>query len=149
VWVALVLLIGRSRIQILGPAFHNPFFFRWLYSPCGPWPLLSVFMIIFTDGRTSWTSDQLVARPLPKHRINTYTYQTSMPCVGFEPMTPASERAETVHALGRSATVTGFHNPYISLFNCNHFRQHNLRIHALYLTYVIHVSAFRHHESKI
>jgi hypothetical protein len=22
----------------------------------------------FTDGRTPWTSDQLVARPLPKHR---------------------------------------------------------------------------------
>jgi hypothetical protein len=25
------------------------------------------FKIIFTDGRTPWTSDQLVARPLPKH----------------------------------------------------------------------------------
>jgi hypothetical protein len=45
----------------------------------------------FTDGRTPWTSD-----PLPKHRTNTYTYQTSMPCVGFEPMIPASERAKTV-----------------------------------------------------
>jgi hypothetical protein len=27
----------------------------------------SIF-IIFTDGRTPWTSDQLVTRPLPKHR---------------------------------------------------------------------------------
>jgi hypothetical protein len=58
----------------------------------------------FTDGRTPWTSDQLVARPLPntgqhKHRINAYTYQTSMPCVGFEPTIPASEQAKTVHAL--------------------------------------------------
>jgi hypothetical protein len=57
-------------------------------------------------------SDQLVARPLlntgqHKHKINTYTYQTSMPCVGFEPMIPASERAKTVLALDRSATVTG------------------------------------------
>jgi hypothetical protein len=26
------------------------------------------FMIIFTDGRTPWTSDQLVTRYLPKHR---------------------------------------------------------------------------------
>jgi hypothetical protein len=34
-----------------------------------------------------------------KHRTNTYTYQTSMPCVGFEPTNPASERAKTVHYL--------------------------------------------------
>jgi hypothetical protein len=25
-------------------------------------------LIIFTDSRTPWTSDQLIARPLPKHR---------------------------------------------------------------------------------
>jgi hypothetical protein len=31
-----------------------------------------------------------------------------MPWVGFEPTVPASERAKTVHALDRSATVTGF-----------------------------------------
>jgi hypothetical protein len=43
-----------------------------------------------------------------KHRINTYTYPTSMPCVGFEPTIPASERAKTVDALDRSATGTGF-----------------------------------------
>jgi hypothetical protein len=42
-----------------------------------------------------------------KHRINTYIYQPSMPYVGFEPTIPASERAKTVHALDRSATVTG------------------------------------------
>jgi FAD synthase len=42
-----------------------------------------------------------------KHRINTYTYQTSMSCVGFEPTIPDSERAKTVHALDLSATVTG------------------------------------------
>jgi hypothetical protein len=42
-----------------------------------------------------------------KHKINTYTYQTSMPCVGFEPTIPASERGKTVHASGRSVTVTG------------------------------------------
>jgi hypothetical protein len=53
------------------------------------------------------TCDQLVARPLPKHRINTYTYQISVPSVGFEPTIPASERAKTVHALDRSVTVTG------------------------------------------
>jgi hypothetical protein len=30
-----------------------------------------------------------------------------MPCVGFEPTIPASERAKTVYVLDRSATVTG------------------------------------------
>jgi hypothetical protein len=30
-----------------------------------------------------------------------------MPCVGFEPTIPASERAKAVHALDRAATVTG------------------------------------------
>jgi hypothetical protein len=30
-----------------------------------------------------------------------------MPCVRYEPMIPASERAKTVYALDRSATVTG------------------------------------------
>jgi hypothetical protein len=43
------------------------FFFHWLYSPRGPWPLFQ-FHDHFTDGRTPWASDQLVARPLPKHR---------------------------------------------------------------------------------
>jgi hypothetical protein len=35
-----------------------------------PWALASDFQFHdhFTDGRTPWTSDQLVARPLPKHR---------------------------------------------------------------------------------
>jgi hypothetical protein len=41
-----------------------------------------------------------------EHRINAYTHQTSMPYVGFEPTIPTSERANTVHALDRSASVT-------------------------------------------
>jgi hypothetical protein len=35
-----------------------------------------------------------------------------MPRVGFEPTIPASERAKTVHALKRSATVIGAGLPY-------------------------------------
>jgi hypothetical protein len=42
-----------------------------------------------------------------KHGIKTYTYQTSMPYVGFETTIPASERAKTVYALYRAAIVTG------------------------------------------
>jgi hypothetical protein len=69
----------------------------------------------FTDGRTPWTGDQLVAWPLPKHRTtqtqkNAHIHQTSMPWVGSEPMIPASERAKIVHALDCSATVTGAWN---------------------------------------
>jgi hypothetical protein len=35
-----------------------------------PWALASTFQFHdhFTDGRTPWTSDHLVTRPLPKHR---------------------------------------------------------------------------------
>jgi hypothetical protein len=58
-----------------------------------PWALASSFsfMIIFTDGRTPWASDQLVARPLPKHR----TTQTQ------------NKRIQTPHVLDRAATMTG------------------------------------------
>jgi hypothetical protein len=42
-----------------------------------------------------------------------------MPCVGFEPTIPASEREKTVNALERSATVTGNASRYIGqIFNC-------------------------------
>jgi hypothetical protein len=53
-----------------------------------------------------------VARPLSAHRIaqtqNKRT-QTSMPQVGFESTISVFERAKTVHASGRAATVTGIH----------------------------------------
>jgi hypothetical protein len=42
-----------------------------------------------------------------KHRINAYTHQTFMPWMGFESTIPASERAKTVHALDRAATMNG------------------------------------------
>jgi hypothetical protein len=37
-----------------------------------------------------------------------------MRCVWFEPTIPASEPAKTVHALDRSATVTGIQDDYNS-----------------------------------
>jgi hypothetical protein len=63
------------------------------------------FLILYTDGRTPWTGDQPVARPLPTHR--TTQTQTSIPWVGFEPTIPAFEREKTAHALDRAATVLG------------------------------------------
>jgi hypothetical protein len=54
--------------------------------------------------------DQPVPRLLPTRRTtqtqNKLT-QTSMPRVGFEPAIPVFERAKTVHALDRAATVIG------------------------------------------
>jgi hypothetical protein len=50
-----------------------------------------------------------------KHRINSYTHETSMFWVGFEPTIPASERAKIVHALDRAAAVTGLLQIYGSV----------------------------------
>jgi hypothetical protein len=67
-----------------------------------------------------------------KHRINarahthththTHTHQTSLPWVGFDPTIPASERAKTVHALDRAATVIGYLLP-------EHISYYQLTIH--------------------
>jgi hypothetical protein len=61
-----------------------------------------------TVGRTPWTGDQPIARPLPtqenKHRINA---DISMPWVGFEPTIPVFERAKTVYASDCAAPVIG------------------------------------------
>jgi hypothetical protein len=68
------------------------------------------FLMIHTEGRTPWTGDQSIARPLPTHRTtqtqNKRT-QTTMPRVEFEPTIPVFEQAKTVHAFDRAATVIG------------------------------------------
>jgi hypothetical protein len=67
----------------------------WLYSPLNPVRFFR-FLILYTVGSTTWMGDQHVARQLPTHRTtqtqNKRT-QTSMPRVGFEPMTPVFELA--------------------------------------------------------
>jgi hypothetical protein len=54
-----------------------------------------------TVGRTPWTGDQPIARPLPTQT------QTYIHPVGFENTIPVFERAKTVHALDRAAIVIG------------------------------------------
>jgi hypothetical protein len=93
--------------------------YLWLYSPCGLWQLFQ-FLNLYTVDRAPWTGDQPVARPLTTHRTtqkqNKRTW-TSMPGVRFEPTTPEFERAKTVHALDRAATVIGMTTLYkINLF---------------------------------
>jgi hypothetical protein len=84
--------------------------YLWLYSPLLDIGRFFSFLIFYTVGRASWTGDKPVSRPLPAHRTaqtqNKLT-QTSMPQVGFEPTSPVLERAKTVHALDRAATVIG------------------------------------------
>jgi hypothetical protein len=98
---------GRTLVNIY--RITRLFFPQWLYSPLGPLPLIFSFMIILQTvglpGRVISSSQGLYLNTGQyKHRINTYTYQTSVPYVGFGPTIPASERAKTVHALARWAT---------------------------------------------
>jgi hypothetical protein len=98
--MALLRMSGNVILITFRVSLKASFFSLALQSPLGP---------DFTDGRTPWTSDQLVARPLPKQRT-TQTQnkhiKTFTPRLGFEPTIPASDRAKTVHVLNRSAAVT-------------------------------------------
>jgi hypothetical protein len=47
--------------------FHFSLFVSMVVQSFGPLPLVSL-LIIYTVGRTPWTGDQPVARPLPTHR---------------------------------------------------------------------------------
>jgi hypothetical protein len=81
----------------------------WLYNPLHLGHFF-IFLILYTVGRTPWTGNQPVARPLPTHRTTRTQHkltQTSMPQAEFEPTVPVFERAKTVHALDRAATVIG------------------------------------------
>jgi hypothetical protein len=68
------------------------------------------FLILYRVGRTPWTRDQSVARPLPTHRTTqrkNERKQISMPCAGWEHRISAFEQVKRVHALDRVATVIG------------------------------------------
>jgi hypothetical protein len=88
----------------------------WLYSPLLGLGRYFSFFILYTVGRTPWTGDHPVTRPLPTHRTaqtqNKRT-QTSMPWVGFEPRIPSFERAKAVHALDPAVPVIGWHRECI------------------------------------
>jgi hypothetical protein len=68
------------------------------------------FLILYIVGRTPWTGDQSVSRPVPIHRTtqtqNKCT-QTSMPRMGFVPTIPAFGWARRVHVADRAATPIG------------------------------------------
>jgi hypothetical protein len=112
-FLSIYLSIYPSVRPPIHPSIHPSIYlsiYLWLYSPCGPWPLFH-FLNPLTVGRTSWTGDQSAARPKPTRRT-TQTQnkckQTIMPWVEFEPTIPVFERAKTIHALGRAATLIDF-----------------------------------------
>jgi hypothetical protein len=104
--------VDRRDTQTQCWSHKHSFIQQWLYSLLlGPGLFFSSVTFIYTGGRTSWTGDQPVARPLPtQDNANTEEMhtQTSMPWVRFEPTIPAFERAKTVHVLDRAATVIGW-----------------------------------------
>jgi hypothetical protein len=95
------------------PDTHRIFFFHWLYSPLGPWPLIFSFMIILQTVRPHWTSDQLVARPLPKYRTTqTQNKHIHIPNIyalcGIRTHDPGFRKIEDNSCpIDHSATVTG------------------------------------------
>jgi hypothetical protein len=91
------------------PVGRTIYFHLWLYSLLDPGRFIR-FSILYTVGRTPWTGDQSVKRPLPTHstkQADKKRTQTHMPRVRFEPTIPVFERAKTVHAFGRAGTVIG------------------------------------------
>jgi hypothetical protein len=84
----------------------------------GPWPLLQFRNHLYKVGRTPWTGNQPVARPLPTHKAtqtqNKRT-QISMPWVGFELTIPTFERVKTVRPIW--SAFTGLP---VALFPWNH-----------------------------
>jgi hypothetical protein len=105
------------------------FFSMALAAHSGPWPHIQFRNHFFTGGRIHWTSDELIARPLPKHRttqtqnkrIHTRNIRALSGIRTHDPSVRASEgssclrprgycdrlAAKTVHALDGAATVTG------------------------------------------
>jgi hypothetical protein len=83
------------HIQQFGPSYDHSFIHSWmaLQPFFGPWPLLQFRNLFYTDGRTPWTSDQTVTRPLPTHRTtqtqNKHTHK--YPCLECE-SNPRSQR---------------------------------------------------------
>jgi hypothetical protein len=74
----------------------------WLYSPLGVGRFLS-FLILYTVGRTPWTGDQSVARPLPthgtnKHRINAHRH----PFLEWNPIVRAGEDGSCIRLRSHS-----------------------------------------------
>jgi hypothetical protein len=70
---------------------------------------LYLYLYLYTVGKTPWTGSSRRTAAAQTQNTNTERTHTqiSIPRLGFEPTTPVFERARTVRALGRAATVIG------------------------------------------
>jgi hypothetical protein len=64
-----VLVLEHATINIVCSTHSLIFHSSMALQPfVGPWPIVQFRNLFYTDGRTPWTSDQPVAKPLPSHR---------------------------------------------------------------------------------
>jgi hypothetical protein len=83
-------MLMYSYMPLLHLFYYNYYYFMSLQPFVGTWPLLQ-FLNLFTVGRTPWTGDQPVARPLPTHRTN--AHNTDMHALSGVPTHDPSVRA--------------------------------------------------------
>jgi hypothetical protein len=82
-------------------------FFFFCRDRLGPVPCChSELCILQTVGRTPWTGDQPIVRPLRiQHNTNTDGSRTFISRVGFEPTNPGFDRAKAFLVLDQAATL--------------------------------------------
>jgi hypothetical protein len=68
------------------------FIYLWLYSPSLDLGRFFSFLILYTVGRTPWTSDQPVARPIPTYRTTETQNKCWQPCLEWD-SNPRSHRS--------------------------------------------------------
>jgi hypothetical protein len=106
-----ILILSTNRSSS-GVSIRYPSLFLSLYASRALWALAAFqFLNLYTVGRTPWTRDQPVTRPLHTHRrtrTQNKRTQISMPRVVFEPSILVFEGAKTVHALDHATIVIGF-----------------------------------------
>jgi hypothetical protein len=117
--------------------------YLWLYSPLLDLGRFFSFLILYTVGRTPWTGDQPVARPLPTHRT-TQTQnkgtQTSMHWLGFEHTIPAFEDSSCLSRRGhcdrhlQDYTASLSKNSSLNIFRRKKLKSHKVFLLRLFLT---------------
>jgi hypothetical protein len=104
-----------------------------LYNPLRGLGCSFSFLIFYTVSRTPWTGDQLLLAHKVTQTQNKRT-QPSVPREGFEPTTQLFERARTVYALGRAATLIRFIVLIICSFvnrvPCSLYKFLDFRVHS-------------------
>jgi hypothetical protein len=99
--------------------------YLWLYSPLLDLGRFYRFLIMHTVGKSPWTGEQPVAKPLTTYRptqTQNKRTKTSMPCVRFDPMIPAFKWAKTVHSLDLAVTVIAGSQNYTIVKNVSALR---------------------------